>query len=125
MLKHIKLYGTTTAGGALTVTANTTAYGMLKAVEWIDGDLVDGVDAVLTLVRNDNAADITLLTLTDANTDAVYYTRVAATDNAGAAIEYAATFPIYVEPFLNGTLSLTIASGGATKSGGLIVYYEA
>lgn len=124
MLKWIKLYGTTAADGTLTVTAGTKAQGILKSVEWIDGTFADGVDAVLSQIRDDNAADIAMLTLTDANVDAVYYPRYAASDNAGAAISYAATFPIYVEGFLNGTLKLVVSSGGNAKDGGCIVYYE-
>ncbi len=124
MLKWIKLYGTTTSGGALTVTAGTQSIGILKAVEWIDGAFDNGVGAVLSQVRDDNAADITMLTLTAANDDKAYYPRYAAHDNAGAAITYDGTRPIYVEGFLNGTLKLVVSAGGATKAGGCIVYYE-
>lgn len=124
MLKSIKLYGTTAADGSLTVTANTQARGLLKSVEWIDGDLADGIDVVLSCVRDDNAADITLLTLTDANTDAVYNPRYPAHDAAGAAVTYDGTNEIYVEQFVNGYLKLVVADGGNAKSGGMIVYYE-
>ena len=120
MIRSIKLYGTTDATEALTVTSGTAILGLLHAVEWIDGDLADGVDAVLSLVRDDDASDITLLTLTDANIDKVYSPRYLVQDNAGADI--AAT---YDRHFVNGKLKLVVADGGDTKSGGCIVYYEA
>ncbi len=124
MLKWIKLYGTTTAGGALTKTANVSVRGMLKSIEWIDGDFDNGVDAVLSLVRDDDAADITLLTLTNADNDAIYNPRYIAHDATGTAVTYDGTNEIYVEQFLNGTLKLVVASGGNAKTGGCIVYYE-
>ena len=120
MLRWVKLYGTTATGGALTVEAGSSVRGLLHAVEWIDGDLADGVDAVLSVVRNDNAPDYTLLTLTDANADAMYYPRELIDTVAG--VEIAGN---YAEPVINGTLKLAITDGGDAKSGGAIVYYEA
>jgi hypothetical protein len=119
MLRWVKLYGTTDASGDLTATSDLPVKGILLSVEWIDGDLADGVDAVLTLVRDDDAADITLLTLTDANNDAVYALRYPVYDNTGAVINF-----LSVEHFLNGYLKLVVSDGGDTKSGGMIVYYE-
>jgi len=120
MIRFIKLYGTTDSSGDLTVTSDVNALGILNSVEWIDGTFDDGVDAVLTNIRDDDASDITLLTLTDANIDKVYSPRYLVQDNAGADI--AAT---YDRHFVNGKLKLVVADGGDTKSGGCIVYYEA
>ena len=119
MMKHVKLYGTTAADQSLTVTAGMPSYGQLHAVEWIDGDLTDGIDAVLSVVRDDGAADYTLLTLTNANVDLVYYPRELIDTVAG--VEIAGN---YAEPVINGYLKLAITDGGASKSGGCIVYYE-
>jgi hypothetical protein len=124
MLKWVKLYGTTATGGALTVTADTAVRGLLYAVEWIDGDLVDGVDAVLSVVRDDNAPDYTLLTLTDANADAVYYPRVIIHSEAGAALT-GTSGGDRAMPVINGRLKLAVTSGGDAKTGGAIVYYKA
>lgn len=123
-IEQVKLYGTTAADGSLTVQSNVNVLGSLVAVEWIDGDLADGVDAVLSCVRNDNAADVTLLTLTNANNDAWYYPLASAHDNAGAGITYDGTNEIYVNQVVNGQLKLVISSGGDTKSGGCIVYVK-
>ena len=124
MLKEIKLYGTTTSGGDLTVQSTVNIMGELVAVEWIDGDLADGVDAVLSCVRNDNAADVTLLTLTDANSDAWYYPAAAVHDNVGTAVTFDGTNEIYTRQVVNGQLKLVVSSGGDTKSGGCIVYVK-
>jgi hypothetical protein len=119
MLKWVKLYGTTAADESLTVTAGSSVRGLLHAVEWIDGDFADGVDAVLSVVRDDNAPDYTFLTLTNANDDLVYYPRELIDTVAG--VEIAGN---YAEPILNGKLKLSVTDGGASKTGGCIVYYE-
>ena len=124
MIQHIKLYGTTNSSGALTVTSTVRVEGLLQAVEWIDGTFADGVDAVLSVDRNDNAADVTLLTLTDANSDAMYYPQTPAQDNVGTAVTYDGTNEIYTRQIVNGLLKLVVSDGGDTKVGGCIVYVE-
>lgn len=121
-LEQVKLYGTTAADGSLTVQSAVNVLGELVAVEWIDGDLADGVDSVLSCVRNDNAADVTLLTLTNANADAWYYPAAPVHDNAGAAVTFDGSNEIYTRQVVNGQLKLVVSSGGDTKSGGCIVY---
>ena len=116
-LKSMRLWGTTDANGDLVVTAPRSLFGWLIAVQWIDGDLADGVDAVLSATRTPSGVDATLLTLTDANADAWYYPTVVEHDAAGAA-QTTRTFQI-----IEGTLQLTVSSGGVTKTGGCIVYY--
>lgn len=123
-MRKIKLYGTTDSSGDLTETSVMPVFGELYAVEWIDGTLVDGVDAVLSCVRDDNAADFTLLTLTDANADAWYQPRVPCHDAAGAAVTFDGTNEIYCKAVVNGYLKLVVSSGGDTKAGGCIVYVE-
>ena len=123
MLKRVKLYGTTAVGGALTVTAGVKVEGLLYAVEWIDGAFVDGVDAVLSVVRDDDAADYTLLTLTNADVDLVYYPRVIIHSEAGAALT-GTSGGDRAQPIINGFLKLVVADGGDAKAGGCIVYYE-
>jgi hypothetical protein len=122
-LRWIKLTGTTATGGGLTVTAVSRCAGKLHAVEWIDGDFADGVDAVLSVVRDDTAADYTLLTLTNADNDAVYYPRVIIHSEAGAALT-GTSGGDRAQPIINGILKLAVTSGGDAKTGGCIVYYE-
>ena len=123
-LKEVRLTGTTSSGGALTINAPELAIGDLHAVEWIDGDLADGVDAVLSTQDTASGVAQTLLTLTNANVDKWYYPRATAHDLAGADAEYAATFDIREKPLVNGKLRLVIASGGNAKTGGCIVYIK-
>lgn len=115
-LREHKLTGTTAADGSLTVLAETSYFGFLYAVEWIDGTFDDGVDGVLSATYTPSAVDKTLLTLTDANADAWYHPRVATCGATGAA-DGGTDLPI-----VNGTLKLVIAQGGNAKTGGAIVY---
>jgi len=124
MIRSIKLYGTTDASGDLTVTAANKVTGELIAIHWIDGDLADGVDAVLSDSRDGDEADVTLLTLTDANSDAMYYPRTPAQDNAGADVTYDGTNEIYTEQIVNGKPKLVVSSGGNAKTGGCIVFVK-
>jgi hypothetical protein len=128
MLRPIKLYGTTDGtdgtAGALSITFGHKVVGFLKAVQWIDGDLADGVDAVVSVVSDDDAADYTLLTLTNANDDAWYFPQTPAQDNAGADVTTDGTQEFYTDQIVNGKLKLVVADGGNVKSGGCIVFVE-
>lgn len=115
MLKE-RLYGTTSSGGALTVTSSRFIHGVVYAVTWIDGTLADGVGAVLSYTDIDGVSR-TLLTLTAANDDAVYYPRHAVHNNTGTA---QSTLEM---PIVHGNLKLVISSGGDTKEGGCVVSF--
>lgn len=122
-MEEIRLIGTTAAGGTVTVTAERAVYGYLDRVTWKVGDLAVGVDAVLSITNTPVGVDETLLTLTNADANAVYYPRALVHDAAGAALTGTAGGD-RVRPLICGTLSLAISSGGATKTGGAIVYVE-
>jgi len=118
-LKAQRIYGTTDTGGDATAYAETSTLGWLVSVEWVDGDLADGVDAVLSVTNRHSGVDKTLLTLTDANADATYYPRATEHDNTGTALTTTTLM------LIDGLLKLVISSGGATKTGGVVVYYHA
>lgn len=122
-MRQIDLRCTTTAGGVGAAVAEAF-FGRLVAVEWVDGDLADGVDAVLKVTKRKSGVDRTLLTLTDANNDAFYYPREQVHGNTGAGLTYDGTRTINEMPLIDGVLSLAIADGGAAKTGGMIVYVE-
>lgn len=101
-----------------TLTVRTPA--KLYAAQWVDGDLVDGVDATLICTQfSPRTLVTTLLTLTNADDDALYYPQVTADDGVGAEIATA-----FVHPLVHGVLTLTVADGGNTKSGALWLYLE-
>lgn len=118
-IRAVKLTTTTAADGSGTALAVAPASGWLEMVDWIDGDFANGVDAVLSVTGTDSATDHTLLTLTNADNDAIYYPRRVVDTTAGAAAT-----GVYDRFVFSGYLKLTIASGGDTKTGGCVVYYE-
>lgn len=111
---------TTDGDGDFVGTKVVKSPGLLRLAQWVDGDLADGVGAVLTCTQfSPRTAEVTLLTLTAANDDAIYYPLAAAHDDTGAAIT-----GVYVPPLVHGTLTLTVSGGGDTKSGSLWLYLE-
>jgi hypothetical protein len=124
MLEPVKLTGTTDSSGDLTLTSEGTYNGVLHSVQWIDGDLVDGVDAVLSVVNTDAGIDFTLLTLTNANSDALHLVRHQVSDATGAGVTYDGTNEVYEMPPVVGKLKLVVSSGGDTKTGGAVVYVK-
>ena len=125
-LNSVVLTGTTNGSGAATITSTNAHTGFLHSVQWIDGDLADGVDGVFSVTAASGAGGVaqTLLTLTDANIDLWYYPRMVVHDNTGTEVTYDATNQLYgPKAIINGILTLVIASGGDTKTGGAIVYY--
>ena len=115
MIEVRKLTGTTSAGGALTVTDTLSFNALLYAVEWVDGALADNNTAVLSATGTESGVDYVLLTLGagEGDDDVVYYPRKLAQDLA--ATDLAST---YAYPVVNGTLELVIASGGSENAGG-------
>lgn len=118
-LYDIRLNVTTDGSGDGSATATRAVFGYLVAVDWIDGDLTDGVDAVLSVTNTPSGVDHTLLTLTNANSDAIYYPRRVVDTTAGATAT-----SVYDRFIIDGTLKLVVASGGSAKTGGCVVYYE-
>lgn len=117
----VKVINIATDGdGAFVGTLAVKTPAKLYAAQWIKGTQVNGVDATLICTQfSPRSLVTTLLALTNANADALYYPRVAAADGVGAAIADA-----YQAPLVHGTLQLTIAQGGATKTGALWLYLE-
>lgn len=101
-----------------TLALGSDAPFLLYKLKWVDGDLADGVDAVLSLTDAAGGVDETLLTLTNADNDAVYYPQVLVSDTADMTAATDFFTPLAVE----GTLKLVVANGGDTKSGKCVVY---
>jgi len=116
-MQRYQLMVTTDEDGAGSATQKPSSpVSVLYRVEWIDGDLATGVDAVLSVTDTLSGVDTTLLTLTDANDDAVYYPVLAECDNTGQATG------TYRLPVVDGSLKLSVTGGGSGKSGGVVVY---
>lgn len=109
---------TTNSGGAFSETEPPSSSGpyFLEAVEWIDGTLADGVDAVLSISAL-SGVDKALLTLTNANDDAWYYPRVIADGVTGSDLT-----GWYAKQIVDGPLKLAVTDGGNVASGKCIVY---
>lgn len=128
MIHTVEFAITTSAGGAYDSSATPLSAPhanvsdhrkgplLLYAVEWIDGDLEDGVDATLSMTSTSSGVDKTLLTLTNADNDAWYYPRVPTSDNTGVGTLF------YTPQVVEGTLKLVVTDGGTTKTGKCIVY---
>jgi hypothetical protein len=125
MLQVVKLYGTCDASGDLSITHGIPILGKLVKIRWIDGTFADGVDVVFTVDSADGMSpDETLLTLTDANSDAAYWPRTPVQDAVGADVTYDGTNEIYGKFVIDGKLKMVVSSGGVTKAGGALVYIE-
>lgn len=122
-IRTLSLQGTTDGSGDLTVNADHQISGYLERVDWIDGTLADGVDAVLTVQSVPSGTANTLMTLTDANNDATYYPRTLMHSETGAALT-GTSGGDRTRYLVMGVPRLVVADGGDTKSGGCILYYE-
>lgn len=119
-MKVVSIPVTTDSGGAFVGTHVVKTPAKLQAAQWIKGTLANGVDATLIVTQfSPRTLVTTLLTLTDANADALYHPKVTGADDVGAEITDA-----YESPLVHGTLQLTVASGGDTKAGTLWLYLE-
>ena len=122
-IRDIELMGTTSSGGAMTVTSTESVSGFLYKVKWVDGDLADGGTGTITVTGTPEEVDETVLTLANPliNADDIFYPRDIPHSLAGAALT-ATHGGDRVMPLVVGKLKLVISSGGATKSGGCHVY---
>ena len=114
---------TTAADGSATVTSETGIFGKLYAVEFVDGDLVDGVDTTLTYVSPSGVTK-TLLTMTDWNSDQTIYPREQVHGNTGTGLTYDGTRIVADPPIVAGIVTATVAQGGNAKSGQVILYVD-
>lgn len=125
MIEAVELTATTDESGDATTTTTRVFNGVLVAVQWIDGDLADGVDATFSVTSTDAGVDYTILTLTNADNDAMYYPRAQVQDLAGAGITYDGTNETHgVKVPIVGKVKMVIASGGDTKTGGAVLFIE-
>jgi len=120
-LTEHRLYGAVSTGGAGTFTSETSVFGLLYAVQWIDGTLADNNTAVLSSINSEGAETLLTLGAGEGDADVKYYPRALTCDNAATALTGTAGGD-RVCPLVWGQLQLVIASGGTSTLGGCICY---
>ena len=123
-LRDMRLIDTTDGTGAATINGDSQIKGRLARVEWVDGDLSDGVGAVLTMQNTPSEVAQTILTLTAANNDANYYPRTLVHDENGTPLTGTSGGDREML-IVSGVPRLVISSGGAAHTGGMILYFYA
>lgn len=122
-LRDVKLTGTTDGSGDLTVNAEAAIDGLLYAIEWVKGTFDNGVDAVFSIQSTPSGVALTILTLTDANANAVYYPRKGVHSDVGAALTYDGTNPLTDLTRIVGKPRMVVAQGGNAKIDSAILHY--
>jgi hypothetical protein len=89
---------------------------LLYGVQYIKNNYADGVD--MTLTTSNSVIASTILTITNMNAAASYYTRV---DSCGATGSALSANDVY--PPLLGSVTITIAQGGNATSGTFVLWY--
>jgi len=119
MLKKKVLSATTDSDGDATVIVGGV-YGKLFAVYWNKDGAATGVDVALT---SEGLFSKSLLTLTDANSSALYYPRDLVHDATGSALTGTSGGDREM-PLVHGSLQLVIDEGGATKTCSVTCWIE-
>ena len=122
-LKEMRLVGTTDGSGDVVINGEDTVIGFLKAVAWTFGDLANNNTFVLSTQGHE--ASQTLLTgdAGESDADVIFYPRRLIYDE-GADVLVGTAGGDREYPLMVGRPRLVIAAGGATKTGGCILYYE-
>lgn len=120
-LKEYRLYGAVNASGAGTFKSTSPVFGLLYAVQWIDGTLENNNTAVLSTINSEAAETLLTLSAGEGDSDVKYYPRALVHDAACTALT-GTSGGDRTMPVVAGTLQLVIASGGVSTSGGCIVY---
>lgn len=121
-LRYLILEATTLSDGTKTVNAPRVINGQLYAVEWVIGTLTTGVDATLTEQDRPGGVARTLLTLTNADANALYHPRYLVHGETGTALT-GTSGGDRVMAYLLGKPRLVIAAGGDTLTGSMILHY--
>lgn len=115
-MRDVRLSFTCNGSGAASASTDDLSGYKLTHVQWIDGNLADGVDATLAVTSRPGGVDRTVMTLTDANNDITMAVGEPVYGSDGATIAGS-----YVPIMVDGKLTITVASGGSATSGGVIL----
>jgi hypothetical protein len=121
-MKRITISFTTNGSGAATALASFPAFGSLYAIEYRHGTALTGATLVVTC-----ESDTSKPLLTKANagtaTSLLLYPRDLVHDAAGTPLSGLVGGDCE-PPALNGYPQVAITSGGATRTGTVVIYYE-
>lgn len=90
--------------------------GLLYSMRYLKTDYADGVDFTLSVVNS--VTTQTVLTISNGNAAADYYPRVDSCGASGSAL----SLNTQMVP-VAGALKVTVAQGGATKTGNFVLYW--
>jgi len=122
-MAEVRLYGTTSAGGALSVEGEAAVCGELVAVVWIDGTFDNNVTAVISTIDHEGASTLLTIGAGEGDNDEIFYPREIVHDMAADVLTGTAGGD-RVKPLAVGTPKLVVAAGGNAKSGGCILYIK-
>ncbi len=121
-MRKFSIKFTTNASGAVTANHVSNVLGKLYAILYKPGTIDTGATVTITC---QGIFDKPLLTKTSAGTvDTLYYPRDIPHAVADGAALTATAGGDRVMPLMNGVPRVVIASGGDTKSGEVVFYYE-
>lgn len=113
--------GDATAGHS-TSTVQSAILGRLAAIAYLPGTTDTGATVTVTCVGN--VTQTLLVKATAGTSNVMFYPRVVVNGNTDGAALTGTSGGDRVAQVLEGQIKVVIASGGATKTGSLIVYYE-
>lgn len=111
---------TTSSGGSVTDYIEA-GFWRIDSIIYTKTDFADGVDITVT----GEETGTVIWTGTDVNASTTVRPRAATHSTAGAAANYAATFPVNDKIFIcNERIKIVVGSGGSTKTGALTFVLE-
>lgn len=113
---------TTNTAGAATSTKQWSILGELYAIEYAPGTIDTG--ATLTVTCESDVSKPLLTKATAGTANVFFYPRDLVHAVADGAALTGTSGGDRTEPILDGYIKVTIASGGAVKTGSVTVYYE-
>jgi len=117
------------AGSNGSATANNTSChvitGEICSIGVTYGDSPPGTTDVTIATSGDNGPALTILTLTNANSDGWFHPRHVVDNNAGADIEYADGYSVYDKVCVADYIKVTIAGANNPDTAEVVVVYYA
>ncbi len=115
------------AGGDGSATANNTSThlvtGQICSIGVTYGDSPPGTTDVTIATSGDNGPALTILTLTNANSDGWFHVRHKVDDESGADITYDGTNEVYEKVCISDYVKVTIAQANSPDTAEVVIVY--